>query len=212
MNLKINSKKLLAFALVSFTLTTGCAKKDETIAVYQTPPQTTNQVVYQKTSDEIIIEEFEQINKDIEEYNKTNDPKIKQKIEASFIKIVDFLFYDEPIRGITLGEITDETKVQLLKITDKVDQKITKKWPNYKENISEKSNKTYNFVKDKLEIGISKTDNYLENKLGEEKYENIKEKASDAKDRSKEIYSEAKDGASKTLKKVKNWYENKRSN
>lgn len=94
-----------------------------------------------------VIGYFENIENDI----STSDINvIKLKGKEYFIKIVDFIFYGEEIRGYTFDELTDMAKLKIIGIGLKVDKKIEEKVPGYKESISNTGDKVYSNIKDRL--------------------------------------------------------------
>lgn len=114
-----------------------------------------------------------------------------------FVRMVDFIFYGTEINGTTFDELSEENKQQVfenLKVTDKILMSIK---PDYKESLSEK----YNIVKDFTTEKYHDALDLIKNKIGEEKYNNIKDKKDSLKDKASKTKK-------KTLEKVKNWYEN----
>lgn len=83
-------------------------------------------------------------------YNNMNSNNIKDDIKKYFIDIVDFIFYDKEIKGYTFKEISDNTKIKIIAIALKFDNKINEYFPGYKESISDNGNKIYSNVKEKL--------------------------------------------------------------
>ena len=58
--------------------------------------------------DNIVIDELNNTLKNIEE--STQDENFKDKASSTFISIVDFLFYDGTIKGISFDELTEKGK------------------------------------------------------------------------------------------------------
>ena len=58
--------------------------------------------------DNIVIDELNNTLKNIEE--STQDENLKDKAYSTFISIVDFLFYDGTIKGVTFDELTEKGK------------------------------------------------------------------------------------------------------
>ncbi|MDD2377425.1 MAG: hypothetical protein PHD10_02010 [Bacilli bacterium] len=160
---------------------------------------------------------FQTIETKINEYvNKENFEKVKDKVTDLFILSVDFIFYGTEINGVTFNELTEETKTQILRIVDRIDNAIEKKQPDYKIIIKEKTTKIYDNVSERTRKLINKTDNYLNEKVGEEKYQNFKKSVNEFGNDSKEIIVSGYEGAKKIAKsgfsKAKSWYENMRDN
>ncbi|MFI3307089.1 MAG: hypothetical protein R3Y21_00840 [Mycoplasmatota bacterium] len=58
-----------------------------------------------------------------------------EKSKEFFIVVVDFLFYDSQINGITFDELSDSAKQKVLTIVSRVDVFITNYYPYYKEDV-----------------------------------------------------------------------------
>jgi len=163
------------------------------------------------------VEYFNNAYQKVDEYiNSDNFDSVKDKLNDIFTSTVDFVFYNKEINGITFNDLTEETKIQVLKILEKIDNTIETRKPGYKVIIKDKSSDLYENVSEKISAGLSNTDNFLEEKIGEERYKNIKDATSDFGNDVKEITIEALDGAKELTKKgissIKEWYENKRDN
>lgn len=146
-----------------------------------------------------------------EEITSTDEYTLKN----TFITLTDFIFYNGTIKGKTFNDLTTSAKESVLSIYEKIDSKIESKFPGYKETIKDKSEKTYNNLKDKV---TNLKDELLEKykqEIGEENYteqgEIIDESISTMKEsfspvidtiveKSKDVYEKAKDKAS-------TWYE-----
>jgi hypothetical protein len=82
-----------------------------------------------------------------EKLESTKKPNIsKDTFKNGFISIVDFIFYDQPIKGVTFKELKSKTKAKVIYYALLIDAAIDSKFPNYKENISSK----YSDIKAKL--------------------------------------------------------------
>lgn len=229
---KINVKKIAAVALVGVILmTTGCSSKTASVDMNET---TTNavyeEVIYDNMNqtvenDDIVVDESndnvtftstEQKEEYIVDYFQKAEIKIDQilasesvqtiKTESKqiFVSLVDFLFYDGEIKGVTYDELSDETKLKLLEITNNIDTKIETKVPGYKETIKESAGKSYKYISEKISDGKDYLEQKIIDEIGEEKYNNIindvKTGADNAVTYGKEIYETSK-------QKLKKWYE-----
>lgn len=96
-----------------------------------------------KNADEELLAYIKETENDFQDINTQEEAKIR------FISIVDFLFYEGKINGYTLNDITNKTKLQILKITLSIDSKIENTFPGYKETISN-SGKIYTGIKNKI--------------------------------------------------------------
>ena len=90
-------------------------------------------------------------------YEKSN---IKENAKKSFIKTVDFIFYDKDINGIYFKDLTNKAKITVMKLFLKLDSLINKYYPDYKNEVSDK----YHNTKEKLiSLYLKKTDEYCAN-------------------------------------------------
>ena len=165
--------------------------------------------------------------KDTEVINSLNETLTKVKSNVSdndfldsakgvFISIVDFLFYDGSINGVTFDELTDSGKQKVLEIASSIDSTIENKFPGYKETISDKASNAFNKASEIIKKGANDLNDFAREKLGEDNYQSI----IDAKDElivytknainfigdvSSSLWSSAKD-------KLNNWYQNFKNN
>ncbi|MBQ2408441.1 MAG: hypothetical protein II309_03310 [Bacilli bacterium] len=231
---KINIKKLAAITIVGVVLiTTGCSSKtasvemneQKTNAVYEeviydnmqevNVDNKENDEVLQKEEDvvftsneqkeEYIVDYFENAENKIDQILQSDSVKtIKTESKEVFVTLVDFLFYNGEIKGITYNELSDETKIKLLEITNNVDTKIEAKVPGYKDTIKDSAGKTYKYVSEKITDGKDYLEQKIISEIGEEKYNNIindvKTGTDNAINYSKDIYETSK-------QKLKKWYE-----
>lgn len=165
------------------------------------------------SKDDIIINYFNAATDDINNLLSSESvTNAKVKCKEYFITFVDFIFYDGKIKDITFSELKEETKKQVITIVQKVDTLIMKKFPNYKETISEKSKSLYDKASELLHSGKENIGDYVESKVGEETYQDILNEIDDIKQRDKDTWNDMKDFGSNVYEsgkdKVKNWYEN----
>lgn len=86
-------------------------------------------------TDEEIISYMKQAN---EEITKNSNETFKDKAKQTFILIVDFIFYDGEIKGITWDEISDAAKSKVVYYALIIDSKIDDTWPGYKDTFANK--------------------------------------------------------------------------
>ena len=166
-----------------------------------------SEATYEETNkDEIVLKYYQDEEAEIENLLNSNDKAMKQKVSEKVVTLVDFLFYDGEIKGITRADISDETKDKLMNIIEKVDTKIEKRFPDYKEKISDKTSDALNFIKEKGTNGIHKLDDYLNQKV--DNYDEIKDGVSSIISNTKDDFNEVKDLAKSGFSKVKDYYEN----
>ena len=165
--------------------------------------------------------------KDTEVINSLNETlsKVKSNVSDSsfldsakgvFISVVDFLFYDGSISGVTFDELTDSGKRKVLEIASNIDSTIENKFPGYKETISDKASNAFNKASEIIKSGAKDLNDFAREKLGEDNYQSI----IDAKDElvyytknainfigdvSSSLWNSAED-------KLNNWYQNFKNN
>ena len=115
----------------------------DTTTVTSTPQVKTTQAV---DKDSEILKYLEGENENIKSLN--NSESFKDKAKKVFITIVDFIFYDGQIKGITFKELRASTKAKVIYYALIIDSGIESKFPKYKENIGDK----YKDIKAKLTI------------------------------------------------------------
>lgn len=165
--------------------------------------------------------------KDTEVINSLNETLTKVKSNVSdndfldsakgvFISIVDFLFYDGSINGVTFDELTDSGKQKVLEIASSIDSTIENKFPGYKETISDKASNAFNKASEIIKKGANDLNDFAREKLGEDNYQSI----IDAKDElivyTKNAINFIGDVSSSlwnsTKDKLNNWYQNFKNN
>lgn len=105
--------------------------------------------------------------------NTTNDANFSTKAKATFISIVDFLFYDGTINNVTFKELTTSGKQKVLEIASKIDMAIEKRLPGYKESISKTTKNAYVKASELIKKGATNVDTFLQNKLDKNDYDAI---------------------------------------
>lgn len=150
-----------------------------------------------------VIQYFDNMNNEI---NESNFEKCKTKFKDYFITGVDFIFYDKEIKGYTFNELSNEAKLKVIAILIKIDNKIEKYAPGYKESISNTGSRIYTDIKERLitayfDISIKMCSNNT--------YEcdRAKEIFGDVKNECKIGLSYVKKVAISGGRKIKDWYE-----
>lgn len=208
MKLKKGFLNIFSLSILNFSIVlTGCSDNQ---VHYQSSNSVEEDIISNEdNNDEIIIKYFEDETQEIEEILGSDSDNIKEKVSEKVIILVDFLFYDGEIKGITFDELSTETKEKLLGILSVIDTKIESKIPNYKDTISDKTSSALNWLKEKAKNGVVKIDEYLNSKL--DNYDKIKEETSEVIENTKDDFSEVKDILDKGFSKVKDKYESWRS-
>lgn len=140
----------------------------------------------------------------------------KDSAKATFISIVDFLFYDGEINGVTFDELSDSGKKKVLEIASNIDSAIENKFPGYKDAISDKASNAFNKASEIIKEGANNLNDFAREKLGEDNYQSL----IDAKDEliiyTKNAINFIGDVSSSlwnsTKDKLNNWYQNFKNN
>lgn len=172
----------------------------------------TNKAIEYSEKDTLVINEIEKIEAATDDILKEeNNEKVKSKLKGVFISLVDFLFYDGEIKGVSFDELTNAGKEKTLQIINSIDEKIEKKYPEYKDSISSTAKEAFDKASDLIKKGASNIKDFSQKKLGEDNYNRILESKDELVKYTKDAYSIIKDisgdffGNAKD--KVKNWYE-----
>ncbi len=166
------------------------------------------------TKDEIVIKTLENTLIDVE--NNDTSKSFKESAKSTFINIVDFIFYDGTIKGVTFKELSDEGKEKVLNLANRIDTTIESKIPNYKESITSTANKAYSKASELIKKGSSNLNAFLSEKLSEEDYNSIINAKEEIVDYTKRASSFVKESSSKIFnqskEKLNNWYQNYKNN
>lgn len=160
--------------------------------------------------DNIVIDELNNTLNNIEK--STRDENFKDKASSTFISIVDFLFYDGTIKGVTFDELTEKGKEKVLEIASKIDVKLEEKCPGYKETISNSTSKAYQKASKIIKKGAKNINDFAKNALGDENYQAIIDAKDELAKYSKEALNFVTGAGSKvfnnTKEKLNEWYQN----
>ena len=242
-NIKFNKEKVICVLLSGFILLnfSGCSKTNIDVP---NDNQVIDENVEQ--NEQIIVENNEQVIENIEQNKETNEnteqtyteedlivinsfneikDEISKKIDDSnfldsckaiFITIVDFIFYDGEIKGIKFDDLSEEAKQNILKTSNQIDELITSKFPNYKEDISSTTSNAFNKASELIKKGANNVNDFSKELLGEDNYNAIIDAKDDIVDYSKDAFENISDFTSNLYKdgksKVKTWYEQFKTN
>lgn len=160
--------------------------------------------------DNIVIDELNNTLNNIEK--STRDENFKDKASSTFISIVDFLFYDGTIKGVTFDELTEKGKEKVLEIASKIDVKLEEKCPGYKETISNSTSKAYQKASEIIKNGAKNINDFAKNALGDENYQTIIDAKDELAKYSKDALNFVTGAGSKvfneTKDKLNEWYQN----
>lgn len=152
-------------------------------------------------AEEDVVNYFQNMELEIE-----NSGSFKEKFKQYFITIVDFIFYDEEIKGYTFDELSDIAKIKIISFALKIDNKIEEYIPGYKETISATSNRVYSDIKEKLVMSYMDISTLI-CKDNEVSCNEVKEIFGEIKDVCKIGWSFIKNIVSNSAIKVREWYE-----
>lgn len=182
-------------------------KNNETIKNEITKPSLSNK-------DNTIINEMDNTLNSIDAESSSSN--FSDKAKATFITIVDFLFYDGTIKGVTFNELTDAGKQKVLELANKIDVKLEEKAPGYKDKISSTTSNAYNKASEIIKSGASSLNNFAKEKLGDENYNSIIDAKDELVKYSKNALNLVGSAGSKlfssTKDKLNDWYQNFKNN
>ena len=172
-----------------------------------------NSITYSDKDTEVINSLNETLNK---VKSNVSDSNFLDSAKGIFISVVDFLFYDGSINGVTFDELTDNGKKKVLEIASSIDSAIENKFPGYKDAISAKASNAFNKASEIIKDGAKDLNDFAREKLGEDNYQSI----IDAKDEliyyTKNAINFIGDVSSSlwnsTKDKLNNWYQNFKNN
>ena len=225
---KLNIKGIVIVTALSFILT-GCSntqnittnqekyntpateqieqlptQEDKTPIIEESKPivEETTPVV-EETPEQKVLTYFENAKKEVVEYIESEEfEQLKEKGKYYVTTGIDFIFFDQPIKGVYFDDLTEELKKDVLREVKSLDEAIMAYYPDYKEDISSKYQIASEFVSEKyLEIMDA-----IKEYLGEENYNAVGE----IKDQIKEDISEKTDEGIDYIKDLYNDWKNRK--
>ena len=118
------------------TTTSTTTTQERTTTVVKTTKRTTTKAVTTEDKDQVILKYFE--DQKIATDKGDTSVSFKEKAKNGFITIVDFIFYEGKIKGITFKELKSSTKAKIIYYALLIDNGIDSKFPGYKETLSDK--------------------------------------------------------------------------
>jgi len=131
----------------------------------------------------------------------------KDKAKKKFVEAADFVFYNGKIKGYTFSELKDSTKLKITEILMRIDEKIEKRFPGYKEDIKATSKKTYTDIKEKLTAWYLDTSVKACENVGSEVCEQAKADFASMKDSYGYTWGKMKEIFKYGKTSLKDWYE-----
>lgn len=152
------------------------------------------------SKDEIVLKTLQEHN-NLVEVNK-NNKSFKEKAKEFFTSGIDFIFYDEPIKGVYFKDLTNKANLKAVGLLLKLDTLIDNNYPDLKNDLSNK----YQNVKNKLiELYLNKTSEYCANH--DDVCEEAKTDFGLLKYSTNITWETIKSLGSNGIKKLKEWYE-----
>ena len=147
-----------------------------------------------------VISYFSSVNSELDRNASTKS--LSESAKSGFVTVVDFLFYDKPIKGKTFKDLSNGAKLKVLKLGISIDKKIDSNFPDYKNTLSSK----YQNVKS---LAISK---YLDKTAevcdrNESTCQSARDGLSELKNNFSITWSFIKDISGVGLSKLNSWYE-----
>lgn len=163
---------------------------------------------YEETSEEELVNYIQYIDNEVEEIvNNNPTEKDKNVLKNTFITLTDFIFYDGEIKGKKFSELTTSAKDAVVNLYTKIDNAIETRFPNYKEEIKETSQKVYTNVKEKVIEVKEKIQNEYKDFVGEDGYNSTAQAFEEDKQNVKDVYEVYKPYIEKGKEEAKNKYE-----
>lgn len=132
----------------------------------------------------------------------TADDKSKGTLKSTFIKVVDFIFYDKDINGYYFKDLTASAKLKVIGLALKLDNIIDSHFPGYKDELSS----SYNKAKDNLiTLYLNLTSEFCKN--NDSICESAKNDFSLLKESLNLSWDVIKNLAKSGTNKLKEWYE-----
>ena len=132
----------------------------------------------------------------------TADSKSKGTLKNTFIKVVDFIFYDKDINGYYFKDLTNSAKLKVIGLALKLDNIIDSHFPGYKDELSS----SYNKAKDNLiTLYLNLTSEFCKN--NDSICESAKNDFSLLKESLNLSWDVIKNLAKSGTNKLKEWYE-----
>lgn len=154
----------------------------------------------------IKIDIKETIEPNKEEKTDKQEEKKEPTTEEKFKSVVDYLIYNEKIESKTFTETDNQTKITYLETFYELEKIIDEESPNYKEELTNKTNKTYSDLQPKItEIYLNTIIKICES--NEEQCQKTKEQFKNIKNNYSLSWDFIKKIEKTNITKLKEWYE-----
>ncbi len=152
-------------------INTNTVSTNNNISSSSTNDTNTSTTVGYSDKDITVIDTFTSTLEDINSSDTNASFKVKAK--GTFVSIIDFLFYDGSINGITFKELTDKGKEKVLELASKIDDTIESKIPGYKESIASGCSSAFNAMSKLIKKGATNVNEFLISNLDEDDYTSV---------------------------------------
>lgn len=159
--------------------------------------------VVEETPEQKVLTYFENAKKEVVQYIESEEfEQLKEKGKYYVTTGIDFIFFDQPIKGVYFDDLTEELKKDILREVKSLDEAIMAYYPDYKKDISSKYQIASEFISEKYLKMMDTIKEYL----GEENYNAVGE----IKDQIKEDISEKTDEGIDYIKDLYNDWKNRK--
>lgn len=176
---KLVRKTTAVFMAVTFTfLPTGCSNEEvnnaETEQI-QNEVETNIEIKEQDVIDYLLVK-YDKLS---EYLNSANKEKFNYEINQTLAEMAGFMFYDDPILGYSLNDLTETGKQKAGEIWQNTVLLMEEKYPEFVGDVSDGFNSAKTKGIELFNNGSDALDEALKNTLGSDTYDNIKQSTSD---------------------------------
>lgn len=192
------------------TITTAVAT---TVVIEKIPDKALEKIAettqeYKFANESEAVSYLNKLPNDINSYIEKEDyEKAKQYAIDKFIMVVDFICYDKEIGGIKFSDLTDNAKKDVIVTANVIDELISKKFPNYKEEIKNKTGIAYDYLSNLIVTKKNELEGYIISTIGEDDYALFEKELEEVNQDTKDTVNMIVDEGEKVLEKIKNKYE-----
>ena len=161
-----------------------------------------NESKYSEAEQETVVEVFKSMNDNMDDMQATGETKksIKAKGKEFVVNIIDFVFYNASINGITYSDLEEKYQQRVYGYLGKIDKVIMTIDPDYKEELGDR----YSAIKDFSKSACTKAKEMIIDKIGQERYDAIIAKKEEIIDK---VTSAIKEYGGKALKYLRDKYQ-----
>lgn len=207
----VNSTKIAALLIGgTFLLTTGCSVTRKPAPVTPTPvathfeeatPIPSSEVVRTTVSpdwetmnseqkEQAVVDQINVWGGTIRDYvSKENIQDLGEKAWSGLCHMIDFIFFDETINGVTFEELSDSAKEKVVSAFQKGYDAMEQKYPDFTEKVTDKTQDIASFIKENGSKAYHKAYDFLDEKINVgDLIDQVKDGLGTVKDKIKEFY------------------------